>query len=307
MAVTYVNELFEGRTGEDTFKRHRTYVRTFEVLTDSDNDNVITVGSCPLLPRLGSAYPGDVFALCTSVRPMQDNDQPRRWIVTIGYDTELDLKMSPDEDDGLDAGDIPENPLLRPVKWKITYQQTTEVLRRSYLLDDNDNQIPGSKPVKNSAGFLFDPPPTIEVSRPLITATKNVPRLNMSYIAQTQDAVNSKPWMGLDARCVRCVGIDAESGFENGVWFWQISYTFAVKFDNWIFRILDAGTWEKGDLGSAFGHATGLRPIMDPSANPITEPVPLNGAGMRLPIGNPEIYLRFMGYRQVDFNTLVPL
>lgn len=314
-----MHELFEGRTGEDNFTRHRTYSRYFEILTTSDSDDVATAGSYASLPRLGDSYPSDAFAVCVGVVPTQDSLNPRRWLVEIKYDTQPDRgtgaggvadALQPVEAGGGSAapGTLDENPLLRPTKWKITFQQSTEALRTAYARDKVTGlNVGGSVEVVNSAGLMFDPGITVEVSRPVLTITKNYADFSIAAAADLIDSVNTTTWQGLTSRQARCIGIETESTWENGVFFWPVTYSIALKQDTWDMRILDAGTVE----GWKIGHDFLGRPIyeyhaiLDTTGNPVNDPVPLDGAGRRRPIGLPEVYLLFSAYKQRDFNSLI--
>lgn len=317
MAVDTVVELFEGRNGRDEFDRHRTYTRVFEVYTTDDDDGPATAGGSALLPRLGDSHPEDSQAVVVAVVPAQDSADPRRWIVNIDYDTQPPLPEalqpeSPTGDPGAEQtpADLPDNPLNRPAIWRGSFQQIQEVLRDAYLTDANGDNIGGSKPVVNSAGFLFDPPVMVERSRPTLTITKNIPSLNIFALNDVVDSVNKTAWKGLEIRTARLVGVEFQSGLENGVFFWTVSWTFALKFDKWDIRVLDAGLAERVVVPSVPGQPGPqyeIRPILDPQGNPITEPVPLDGNGKRLAPNQPEVYLLFSGYKQRDFNAVIPV
>lgn len=308
MPVVSCNELFEGRTGRDDFTKHRTFTRVFELYTDSDADGAPTAGGYAGLPRLGNSHPEDVAAVVVAVVPQQDGADPRRWLVTIEYDTQPPLPeaLQPDGGDQTEPGAIAENPLARKPIWKFGFQQLTETLRSAYLTNADGVNIGGSKPVVNSAGFMFDPGIQVEVSRPIITVTRNFPDIDTGFLIDMIDAVNKTSWKSLTPRQARCVGIEANSNWENNVFFWSITFTFALKQDTWDVRVLDAGLFERIQIGDTpDGPVFQIRAILDPQGNPVTEPVPLNGAGRRLPPGNPETYLVFSAYKQRDFNTLI--
>lgn len=307
MSVASVNELWDGRSGQDTFTKRRTFSRAFEVITTDPADNAAVAGGTSLLPRLGDGYPLDPAALVVAVKPQQDSDNPYRWIVTIDYDTQPDIPQSQQasqqpvngqsQQQEQQPAQVPENPLSRPPVWKYSYQQTTEAVRV-------DN---GGAAVVNSAGLPFDPPATIEVSRPVLSVTVNRAAFDHSAFDQLQDAVNSKQWWGLNPRVARCIGLEVASAFENGVAYWTVTYTFALKYDTWDLRILDCGYTEKvvehhvGDPGPV----TRQRKIKDPYGREATEPVPLDGNGAKLAVGDPPVFLTFRVYRERDFNELV--
>lgn len=317
MAVTSVRESWEGRAGKDVWTRQRTYTRTFEVVTDDPADDVTVAGSAvgpdgKRIPRLGDAYPGDSAAVVVSVHPSNLTDSPFHWLVTVEYDTQPPVPEAqqpstspppppPQAEQGEQQGvDRKENPLGRPPVWKFSFQQTTEPVQRSYF--------GALEPLRNSADLPFDPPATIEVSRPVVTCTWNVALVNLDRLDDLQDAVNDRPFWGKAARTWRCIGIDAQSNFENDCWFWTVTVTLAYRRETWDLKLLDAGYSEKVfvDPNNAGSPVWVWQKMKDPWGNEPTEPVPLDGNGRKLAIGSQPVFLEFRVYPERDFNTLWP-
>lgn len=305
MAVTSVYELFEGRSGVDTFTRQRTYTRTFEVLTDDDDDGPAVAGGNVLLPRLGDSHPEDSQAVVVAVRPSQDGAEPRRWVVSIDYDTQPELPeaLQPSGGAEQDVADVPDSPLDRRPVWKFSFQQTTEVATKGYPVSPLGVGLV-EEAIQTSAGMPFDPPVTIEVSRPVVTVTIQVPDLSPSYLLDVQDATNNAPWKGIPERCAKCVGVEAGSGFENGVFFWTITYTFAIKWDTWDIRVLDAG-YHQLVHNSQANPTDYVAGIVDPNGHN-DGPWPLDGMGHKALPGADPVFLRYVVFRQADFATLFP-
>lgn len=309
MPVISVRESWEGRQGSDSFKRRRTYTRTYEVFTSSPYDGPEIVGSCPLLPRLGFPHPNDLAAIVQSIKPSQDSSDPQRWLVSVDYDTECDI-----DSEKQDPKDVDENPLNRPPVFKFSFQQVSEVTADSQDYDLTTGLLTGrNKPIRNSAKLPFDPPLTIEVSRPVVTVTVNRAVWSLDDAIQLQDAVNDKPWQNLNARVARCIGVEAGSKFENKIRYWEVQYSFALKRDTWDIRLLDAGFAEL--IPSSVEESIGGNPalviperyvkITDAFGREATEPVPLNGSGRKLRPGDPAVFRVFRVYKERDFSTLV--
>ncbi|MCE9563516.1 MAG: hypothetical protein K8U57_15860, partial [Planctomycetes bacterium] len=159
-------------------------------------------------------------------------------------------------------------------------------------------------PLSNSAGSIYDPPATIEVSRPVITVTVNVSDFSPSFIVDMQDSVNSMTYKGCGPRVLKCTGIEASSGFENGVHFWTMTVTFAVKWDTWDLRILDCGFYALRQIRT--GDPEQLVAMGD-AYHTISGPQPLDGTGHQLLPGYPEVYNRFSVYKLRDFATAFPI
>jgi len=119
MAVTEVNLLFTGRGGTDDFKKHRTYTRTFEVLTNDVNDAEQEVGAAAGIPALGTPFSEDSDAVVVSYDAQQSDDSPYIWYVTIKYDSEPPYPEAVDiEGNKVSTADAQENPLNEPATWK---------------------------------------------------------------------------------------------------------------------------------------------------------------------------------------------
>jgi hypothetical protein len=188
----------------------------------------------------------------------------------------------------------PENPLDRPPVWKVSFQQRQEALRVGRLVDESQTppRVAGTDPVTgliitgtetavtNSAGDPFDPTITYETSYPVASVTMNQASFSMPNAAEIQDCVNATPWRGYQPRVLRIIGIEAQSAFENGVSYWSVTYTLAVNWRTWDFRILDAGYRELTQLSIGLGGGVRLDPIKSPFGD--IGPSLLDGKGKSL-------------------------
>lgn len=322
MSIEYVKELWPGRSGSDTFDKHRQYVRTYEVRTTDAADDVVTAGLTTLLPRLGQSYPSDPAAVVVDITPTNSSEDPTLWTVEVKYDTEIPRPASaeyaqpnaagvtsPGGSGGGGGNQVPpplreENPLLRPPMYRLGHETTTEVCEVDWL----------GKPIDNSAGEPFDPPVTREVSFPVFTITKNVQSVDFKLVELWVDAINKNPWMGIGARKCRISGYDYETVYENGFLFHRVTITVKVRWRGWDARPVDAGYRElqtvvflKNQAGfEVEKEVTELVPIEDKRTGAyLTTPVPLNGAGLRLPAGQPlKTRGPFQLYREVAFSDL---
>ncbi|MES2208580.1 MAG: hypothetical protein V4515_00090 [Chloroflexota bacterium] len=293
------HEIWEGRQGTGSFPFKRTYTRVFDVYTDSAADGNNTAANLPGISQ-GDPHPEDPGAFCNSIAPAQKSDSPTQWTVTFGYDSNIEAPdaLQPGETGGETPPTSPaelaaaqENPLTRPIRWKVSFQQTQEVARKDRNAD----------PIRNSAKLPFDPPIVVEVSRPIVTAVVNTATFELADAQYMQDAVNSDTWFGMEPRTLRCVGTEAESQIENGFAFWQRTYTFAIKWDTWDFKILDCGYAELDPGSEGLGIDPHWVKIVDEHGAEPTEPVPLNGSGRKLTPGDDEVYLTFRVYREVSY------
>jgi hypothetical protein len=309
VAVISVEKLFEGRTGSDNLERTREYSDIWEVLTDDDQDDPTVAGGTALLPRLGEPHPNDSYAVVVSNRPMQDATTPRRWLVTIGYSSNLpvgqqrealayDSSGQPSENAGATSAtggggtvERQDDPRNRPPTFEVDWEEKTEIVRR----DINGDAI------TNSAEDPFDPPPTREVALPIITITKNLaidsPLLNLGTQAEYQDITNSDtPW-GFAEKTLRFGRIRHRAAVENDVAYAEFSLSIKVNWETWALFIADAGF---RDLDGVW--------FTDPETKALpADPKPLDGAGFELAVGDPPVFLEYEIYRPVAFIPILAL
>jgi hypothetical protein len=284
--ILSVNEIWDGRQGSVDTKNVRNYTRTFRVITDSMVDGPFQVTDIPPpFPSIFSFYSDpaggiDLGAFCTKITPRQ-TDEPFVWIVTCEFSSKVD---NPEQ---AQAGDTDKDPLTRPsvVKWSMAKFQ--RVLDR----DVNDD------PIVNSAGERFDPPIEIDDSRPVLSITRNEPTIDPANIVAYQDAVNTDTFFGCDPGTAKIDSIEAESAFENGTFYWKVSYTIHFRREGWDVQPLDQG----------YHHLIAGVPTVnrDPqSGNPYPAPRLLDGSGNLLGTGADPVFLDFEAYKEMPFAPL---
>lgn len=315
MALVSINRLWTSRGGTDTFTRQRTYREVWEAITDgADDDEEVVAGAGAAamgLPRLGQPHPRYPFAVCTEISAEQSEETPFRWLVSLKYDSNPSLPNSTDPDGGGQSpGDIPDNPLLRPAQWKITGQKTTEPGTQWRAVDAGGNLAANLTPIRNSAKLPFDPSLQIEVSRPVVRVTRNVPFVSLEYLIRLQDAVNDRVWRTLPKWTARVDSYDTSNKFENGVKFVELSVDIALKAETWLAKILDAGLYELSKRPTVeAGPKDKYTRIRDPFNHEATEPQPLDGNGKRLAPGADFVFLRGLpsNYHLENFTALLGL
>lgn len=295
MAIILVQEaLHTPRETAVNDQRERTYTRAFNVFSTTTVERPDVVRLASGIPRVWDPYVDssgivDPFSWCRDVRVRQDGVDPTTWRVTCSYSNKVER---PDINQQ-------ENPLLRPAE--ISWDSTHVMIPL-----ERDS---GGDAITNSAGERFDPPPEIEDYRLTLTIVKNQPLFDARLILRYQGRVNSHPWYGLDAGTVRCTKIAGSRKFENGKLYWQNTYAFEIKepkeyetsLDCWAFKLLDRGFFTLDESSSP----AVLRVALDPtSLRPYSAPILLDGAGQRLPNGDPPVFISWFGYQEADFNLL---
>jgi hypothetical protein len=309
------NEIWEGRRGTGTFPRKRTYSRVFDVVTDNPGDGPDTAGTIPGIAH-GDSHPEDATAFCVSIDPQQ-TDSPVMWRVTFGYDSHPDMPevLQPDPGGGdpptpLTPAEVAEaaaNPLSRPIRWKVPFQQTQVPARRGRLVDPDTGDVGELGPITDSALLPFDPPVMIEVSRPIVTAVVNTATFSLAEAALLQDCTNSDTWQGMAPRTLRCVGLEAEAMQENGYSFWQRTYSLAVNWDTWDVRILDAGYQERipGFESPGGGSVPDRWAPIKSDHGDSAGPYPLDGNGRLLTPGDEPVERRYRVFREQSFSERI--
>lgn len=169
-------------------------------------------------------------------------------------------------------------------------------------------------PIVNSGKMPPDPPPMTDVSYPVINITMNVEPgfLSLVYAMQIKNCVNLTAWRGVPPRCAKIIKFElGGSETQNKVNFCDASWDIQLDPDTFDLQLLDQGY---GSLQ--------LRTVPNPAPPPATiqkleffpfrdaagaimeSPVPMNGAGGKLPAEADPVILRGVPAQQklADFN-----
>jgi hypothetical protein len=322
MSAISVNRTYTGRGGTDTYTKQRSYHEVWEVICDNPLDDEEVAGGAVGLPRLGQPHSRYPIARCVEVTAEQSEETPLLWYIYIKYDSNIPLAngLEPGSvDSGVPGGggiggelqppeSIPENPLLRPPVWAVTFQKTTEPATEWRLISGGDNLAAEYTAIRNSAKLPFDPPLTIEVSRPVIRVTRNFANIGFPYLARLENALNDRVWRGFPKWTCKIDAVSAGNKYENGIAFVEFSLDIAIKRDTWIPQLLDAGFFAlEYRVQPDASFKPGWVKIRDAFGNEATEPQLLNGSGERLsPTGTP-IFLKGMpkGLNLENFTDLL--
>lgn len=279
MAVISVEELRAGRSSSHDETFQRTYTRLFRVLTDDPHTGGFAVRAA-LGFTVGAQYqvgtPGtdpwaesDTGAFCTAIRAECVEDGCE-WTVTAEYGP-----WTPKN----------ENPLLDPEELEYGGAQFERVI---------DFDINGD-PICNSAGDWFDPPVTIDDSRPTFTVTRNEGTFDRARARQMRDKLNAALFYDYAPGTVKCGFITGQRLWHAAIGFYyKVRYPFDVNEDGWDRTILDQG----------YRYLSGSqRKQILVDGSPATSPVPLDGAGGQLAVGGTPVGLAFTLYESADFST----
>jgi hypothetical protein len=288
MAVTSVREVFDRRSSKQNAQWQRTYTRVWEVETDSPYIGPGTARAA-IPVSLGNHYK----VLAADGTTVVEED-------TGSFATEIEATASSHADDGCtfevtvqytpyDPTQWPQNPINYPIRvgWGFAKFETV-------VEEDKD----GNK-VTNSAGDYFDPPITMDDTRPLLKVTRNEATYNPAMAKTWKDTINSLTWNGFDPYTVKVGEItgDLQYNPECGFYF-EVTYEFEIEVKGWRKLILDQGL-RALDSGTGKQYA-----ILDEKGEEITSPVLLDGSGNKLANGASPVYLSFKVYTEADFTPL---
>lgn len=290
MGIVSVAEKADGtRSGAIDKSWARTYTRQFVVETSGPAVGPLAVRSASGIPQPGTFYTNglaesdpdyewDAGAFVTSVEASMDSGSGGiQWTVTVNYGP-------------YDANEFSGDPTTWKIKVTIGGEHTEKVL---YFDQDG-------VPVRNSAGDPFDPPFALDDSRSTLTVTRNelVSTFDLTLAELMRDGINQNAWNGFDAHTVKCGIIttsDPQYDSFNQRWYYTVTYPYTINRDGWKVKLLDAGCNELNEAEDA------AIPIMN-GGQQVSDPVPLDGTGHRLPVGETPVTLEFNGYKVVDYD-----
>jgi hypothetical protein len=284
MTATILAETFENRATEYNDRAVRRYTRKFFVLTDTANDGPLTVRIASGIPRLTTPYvePNgvtDLGSICVNIRTEQRADNPFLWDVTCEYSSESER---PDR--------MQDNPIARPTDisgdWE-TFQVPVV------------NDVVNGNLVGNSAGQAFQPFFMKDQSRFILTMERN--ELNPDFVGLSlyADKINNDVFFGYDPLTVKCRPIRWRRMFENGLYYFRMTYQFAIRQETWLLQCLDQGK----AVRKAPNNNT-LLAVVDDQGKAVSNDVPLNGQGGLLQFGQEPVVLTFNQYLAVPFANL---
>jgi len=279
VGIYQVNEI-QGRGGRILEDGTRTYQRLFQVLTTTPLDGALAISQTNQLPRMYDPYVTlteyDLGARVVSIDPHETED-PGRWEVAYEYSS----KLSQPEQAAISAPATPSNGTPIPTNGVTpelaTYQanplsRQTKMRWRAEKVERAVMKDLADEPIMNSAGTRF--PLTIQEPVLVLSISRNEAAFDPNTAFNYMNAVNTDTWFGFPPFSCRIDDISAEDAHEENLYFWKVSYVIHISARLWRLEILDEGTHER---------VSGvLQSILDNAGRPVSEPVPLDGAGQRL-------------------------
>lgn len=286
MAVISVGIKPGTRSGSIDRSYQRKYAQTYVVETDDPATGIIAVRNAPGLPQLGNHFVDtdgthDLGAFVEAIEPTEDGDE------NGGYQWTVRVTWGP-----LDTATFGPDPTL----WPLRVSFGGDAYERVVWFDRDGN------PIRNSAGDPFGDPITVDDSRPTFVVTRNelVRNFDLALASDMSDTINAGVWNGFPAGWVKCGIIttgDEQYDSVNNEWYYTVRYPFTIKRGGWTVEVLDSGFAELDG---------GTPPVPKPILNngqPLSEPVPLDGSGHRLPTTGTPVTLPFECQDEADFSV----
>jgi hypothetical protein len=286
MGIVSVEEMLKARSGGIDPQWKRTYRRAWRVITDGPHA-IGALGARLAIPVFfgqnyqlsdtsGAQVEYDQFSFATKIDAQIDPDcnDDSSWVVTVDY--------AP-----YDPTQFPENPLNHPIKISWGENRFDQVC----FVDRNGN------PITNSAGDYFDPPLTIDDSRPTLRIVRNEPSYDPGYATKWKDCLNTGPFFGFNPGYVKMSTPLGDLDYSPVCgYYYIVTYQFEINPNGWKKNILDQGLRQI---------VSGKQQkIVDDKGEDVTSPALLNGKGAKLATGGNPVTLTFNVYQEADFSSL---
>jgi len=293
MAIVWVHENLMSGGGEGSLEGGNKYVRIFDVLSDSVDDNALTIasaddGNLAIPEPLAYFVKGndtDYGSVVTGIQPERDLEYYLLWHVTVTYTVV--------RRDG--GGNFPAGLL----QWDITYQfpdirvwgvPVVEVITK----DIND------APIENSAEQPFSPRPEDIRYIKAFEVTSWVRTYDMALWEPFEDSTNATTIWNCAANTLLMVGPPGgPRKFDNIGTYWEMRVEFHYDPRGWELELEDRGRAKLVDAsglvptsGSA-GAPVGTVPIEDRAGLRVIDDVPLDGTGQPLAHGLPRVWRQY--------------
>lgn len=172
-------------------------------------------------PVVGLQY-GPLNATCISKTVERNETNPLYWEMKCEFDTAQEEQQQNPED--------PQNP--NPITWIPIWKLRLQTEDSETLWQDYDPA--GFKTISNTAGELYDPLPNRKQT--LISWVFNQfedPGLSLAEISSRHNKINAGPIRGFPQWTLLCQIEDAELGWYNGFYAWNIAYLLTYRDDDW--------------------------------------------------------------------------
>ncbi len=272
----YTQRFAQRTKGKLTLKK--TYDVAFDGADDANAEFIMAL-SVAGLPAYGQSYGPPYENEYVINKHIEKIEGPHLYKVAVEYENAVWIS---------NESETPEDPLLaKPViAWGT--RKHAEVISKSI-----DN-----KPITNSVGKTPSTPITADVYDTTLSFTRNEASFNPLSAALMKGTVNSTTFLGFAAESVLIDDITAEKFWIGQTAYYKVRYEFVINYLGWSLRFLDEGYEEKIE-----GEIVRIKDDSEPPQD-ITEPVPLNGNGLRLGEGEDAVFMIYTVKDSASFGSL---
>lgn len=285
MSIEWVHQKTGGqlkkkRSGEVTARK------IFEVKTTSATldtpetvKDAVDPATALAVPQIGAQFSATYSGVtCVDVDVQQHDQEPLIYTVVCEYST-------------AEVVDPEESPLDEPMKVAWSSDVSVEPIYQDRF----------GQPIENSARSHFDPQPEDDIYDLRISGSLNVASYDPAVAEAALGTVNEDAFT-IDGKTILpkkalLTKYDrSEIQTKNGIDYYVLSFELRTRRDTWTRRLLDQGFTEF--VGGQ------KRVILDENQVALNDPVKLNGNGLRLPDGDPSVYISVETKYLYDFNDL---
>lgn len=298
MAVTDIRDLKGGLTGGINSDFERQYTRTLHLDCGPGDGPVLILGALASAGfTVGSAYTwgseSDTGVILNDIalRPHSQAEDGLTWEAVLSYGKPPSREARASSD---------------PFEWLPEVEVTFREYERPVERDTAGDLI------VNSAGDPFNPTLVRDDSRMILRITRNEATEPYAVMRAIKNTVNELTWLGLPPRTAKALAPRCTIEWHqnvSGFRYWKVAYEFEINDEVYY---ADDGTtvigqgWDQVVLDAGFRQLiSGERSVITIDGQPPNEPVPLNGAGLLLPVDDPPQYLVFKVYPEVDYGSVL--
>jgi hypothetical protein len=229
---------------------------------------------------------GDITLVVSSRELSHYKDNERAVVMKVRYDGKPE------------GPGLPEPQGIEPTTWQRITIQTQQITKPALgwkeFNDIGGPGDPGQLPARNSAG---DPVDGLEEESAMVRMTYTNTQVlapRFEQLNRYTNTCNDGAFLGAAVYQVRMAGWNGEYDQKNNVW--SISVEFLYKPDSWEIQYYDAG------LNEIVG--SDRKAILDKAGNPVGQPVPLDGNGGQLQVGDEPLTRYLYPYPTVNMAQL---
>ena len=268
----------------------------FRVFSDNrEKDDDLAILDFPSIPKRGAPYS---FEGTTRFGLRARDYTPKYvgvfgshggiWDVEVSYDNSLKADEPPDPSE---ADPFTITPRMEKIEVPMEF--------------DLDGRL-----VRNSAEQKYDPPPLLELYYPVFSIGRTEYTNPCRRMIEFNNRVNGVEFWGFPPGKICMINISPSTSVTWGAPSWQVQYEIGINLyddiDIWQSELLDSGTKERvqvQDSGNNRRFVDAIA-ILDAQGKEVTEPVPLDGTGHKLPKDGTPVWNWYRKRFDADLNLL---